>query len=106
MEWIKISVSKNNRVGINYKQVILEMNATAMIPFLIKTYSVSKKDHDLLTLLMLLMKENNYEPFMNSASYKKLYGENSNYQDYLAFSRANEDLIIKRATEFYNGKKN
>ena len=63
MEWIMTSASKNNRVGINYKHVILEINATGMIPFLIKTYSVTKKDHDILTLLMLLMKENNYEPF-------------------------------------------
>jgi hypothetical protein len=106
LEWIKVSASKNNRVGINYKQVIVEINGTELIPFLIKTYSVTKKDHDILTLLMLLMKDNNYEPFINSASYKKLYGETANYQDYLSFNRANEDLIIKRATEFYNGKKN
>jgi hypothetical protein len=103
---IKECVSKNNRIGINFKQAILEMNAREMIPFLIKTYKAGKKDFDILTLLLLLLKENKYEPFMTTASYKKLYGENSNYQDYLIFNKANEDLIIKRATDFYNGLKN
>lgn len=102
---IKECVSKNNRVGINFKQAILIMNATEMIPFLIKVYNIQKKDHDILSLLMLLMKENKYEPFLASSSYTKLYGEDSNYMDFLTYNKANEDLIIKRATDFINGSK-
>jgi len=103
---IKECVSKNNRMGVNFKQAILLMNAKEMIPFLIKVYNVQHKDHDILSLLMLLMKENKYEPFLASSSYKKLYGDDSNYMDFITYNKANEDLIIKRATDFSNGNKN
>ncbi|MBK5270624.1 MAG: hypothetical protein JJE22_06380 [Bacteroidia bacterium] len=103
---IKECASKNNRLGINFKQAILVMNATEMIPFLIKVYNVQHKDHDILSLLMLLMKENKYEPFLASASFRKLYGDDSNYMDYITYNKPNEDLIIKRATDFANGSRN
>jgi hypothetical protein len=101
---IKESVSRSKRIGANYKQAIVEMNAREMIPFLIKTYTADKKDHDILTVLMLLMKNNNYKPFMTSVSFKKLYGEEAGYQAYLDFNMANEELIIKRVNAFYSGK--
>ena len=80
------------------------MNAREMIPFLIKTYNADKKDHDILTVFMLLMKNNSYKPFMASQSFKKLYGEEASYQAYLDFNKANEELILKRALDFYHGK--
>jgi hypothetical protein len=101
---IKESVSRSKRIGSNYKQAIVEMNAREMIPFLVNTYNADKKDHDILTVFMLLMKNNNYKPFMVSASFKKLYGEEAGYQAYLDFNKANEELIIKRVSEFYSGK--
>ena len=97
------SISRSKCVGLNFKDVIIELNANEMIPLLIKTYNISKKDHDILTVLMLLMKDNNYQPFLSSASYKKLYGEVGNYRSFLNYNKANEELIIKRATDFYNG---
>jgi hypothetical protein len=99
---IKECVSKNNRIGVNFKLAIVEMNAREMIPFLIKIYNIEKKDHDILTLLMLLMKGSEYKPFLISASYKKLYGDDTSYGAYIMYSKANEDLILKRATDFYN----
>ncbi len=51
------------------------------------------------------MKDNEYEPFLLSGSYKKLYAEDTSYQNYLNYSKANEELIIKRATDFYNADK-
>jgi hypothetical protein len=84
----------------------MQMNAKEMIPFLIKTYNAEKKDHDILTLLMLLMKE----IIMNHLSLQPLIRncmeKNPITRDYLNFNKANEDLIIKRATDFYNGIKN
>jgi hypothetical protein len=75
-----------------------------MIPLLIKTYNTDKKDHDILTVLMLLMKKNNYAEFINSPSFKKLYADDeSSYRAYLSLNSANEELIIKRASDFYNG---
>jgi hypothetical protein len=103
--WIKECSSKNNRIGLNFKHTIWQLNATETIPYLISVYNITKKDHDILTLLMLMMKENSYEPFVMSPSYKKLYGETSNYQDCIKYNKANEELIIKRATDFYNGLK-
>ena len=98
------SANRSKRLGVNYKMAIAEMNAKQMIPFLVKFYNTDKKDHDILTVLMLLMKKNEYQPFMSSASYKKLYGDEANYQAYLEFNKANEALILKRAMDFYNGK--
>jgi len=98
------SIGRSHRVGLNYKNVIEEINATEMIPLLISTYNTDKKDHDILTLLMLLMLDNKYPPFMSSASYTKLYaGKESRWGSFLNFNAANEALIIQRATDFYNG---
>lgn len=105
MQWIKACVTKDKRIGLNYKQALVDINATEMIPFLISTYNTTKKDHDILTVLMLLMKNNEYQPFMASSSNKKLYGGNDyeRYNAFLNFNIPNEELIIKRATDFYNG---
>ena len=106
MALIKASALKSKRVEANYKLAIAEINGTEMIPFLIYMYNLAKKDHDILTLLMLLMENNDYPPFKLSLSHRKLYGEESDDQSYLDFNKANEALIIKRATDFYKGLKN
>ena len=98
------SIKRTGKVGLNYKQVILDINATTMIPLLIETYNkkTGQKDLDILTLFMLMMKENKDETFLSSASYKKLYSDDSDYLAYLNYNKANEDLIIQRVTAFYN----
>jgi hypothetical protein len=106
MTLIKLSSFKSGRVEANYKQAIAEINGTEMIPFLINIYNLTKKDHDILTLLMLLMESNNYRPFKVSLSHRKLYSDQSDAQSYLDFNKANEALIIQRALDFYNGLKN
>jgi len=95
------SIGRTKRVGVNYKHIIFEINATSMIPFLLQTYNLQKRDHDILTLLMLLMKKNDYAPFSTSASYRKLYGSGHDYDAALNYNAANEALIIQRATDFY-----
>jgi len=103
MKLMTESIVRSKHVGLNFKQVIIEINAKEMVPALIKTYTATKKDHDILTILMLLMKNNKYKPFLTSMSYKKLYGdEDASYQSYITFNNANENLILKRATDFYN----
>jgi hypothetical protein len=98
------SIRRAKRVGLNYKHVILDINATSMIPLLIYTYNLEKKDHDLLTVLLLLMKNNNFAPFYASASYKKLYtGPHAYFEGSLTYNSANEALILQRVTDFYNG---
>ena len=104
--FMKESMGRTKRAGINFKQAMLEINAREMIPDIIATYRAGKvKDLDLLTVLMQLMKDNEYEPFLLSGSYKKLYAEETSYKTYLNYSKGNEDLIIKRSTDFYNAIK-
>jgi hypothetical protein len=76
---MKENISKTNRIGLNFKNTITDINAKEMIPFLISTYLVTKKDHDILSVLMLLMKDNTYPPFLSSASFKKLYSHDNNW---------------------------
>ena len=103
------SVIRSKRIGCNYKLAIKELNAVEMIPFLISMNRTIQKDHDILTVLMELMVKNKYEPFMKSVSYEKLYSENADYSSYLNYNKENEDLILKRATDFlheYRDKNN
>jgi len=102
---IKESVNRSKRVGLNYKTALVEMNATETIPFLIEVYNRDHKDYDILTVLMLLMKNNEYKPFMMSTSFIKLYGDKSDAQSFINYNKANEELIISRAMAFYNGRK-
>jgi len=98
------SIKRTGKVGLNFKQVIWVLKSKKIIPVLLEAYkkNKTKKDLDILTIFMLLMKENNYEPFLKSASYKKLYDAMADYQAYLNYNKANEDLIIQRVMEFYN----
>ena len=105
---LKSLIEKSPSVGGNIKEAIVEMNGTELIPTLISFYNKEKKDHFILTVLLLLMKNNNYPEFVNSTGYKKLYREPKTEADYkvafyLTYNKANEDLIIQRATNFYNG---
>ncbi|RFS19275.1 hypothetical protein DVR12_23870 [Chitinophaga silvatica] len=103
---IKESVNRSKRVGVNYKEVIVLMNATEMIPFLEEVYQRDKKDHDILTVFLLLMKNNNYQPFLTASSYPKLYGENVDYySSHIAYNSANEQLILQRVNDFYKNRK-
>lgn len=101
MAYIRESVTRSRRFGLNYKTAILEINGVEFIPFIIDFYKQQRKDHDLLTLLNLLMKENKYAPFISSATYKKLYEGENNYESHLQYNVANEGLIFSRAMDLY-----
>lgn len=102
MALIRESVIRSKRMGVNYKTAVVNVNGRELIPFLVSTYNTDQKDRDILTVLMLLMKKNEYKPFMTSASCIKLYGKNSDYGSSIDFNKANEALIINRATAFYH----
>lgn len=100
---MKESIERSNKIGCNYKQAIIEINAVELIPLLCQKVRLIKTDHDILVVLNLLMKAGNYKPFMESATYKKLYGdESASYKSFIYLNKENEDLIIKRAMDFYN----
>lgn len=101
---LRSTMKKKHRAGVNLKQAIVELNAVELIPDLVSLYKSQRKDHDILTVLMLLMKEGRFKPFMESASYKKLYGDDSNYQAYLVANTANQDLVMERALAFHKNR--
>jgi hypothetical protein len=99
---MKIVITQQGRVGMNLLDVIIETNATDMIPYLIDVYRRDNSNHYILTALMLLMKKNQYPEFMQSISYTKLYKRDiDTYSAYLVYNKANEDLIIQRAINYY-----
>lgn len=102
---IKESVSRSKRMGVNYKEALLEINAWEAIPFIIEYAKSTPLDKDALTLLNLLMKRGEHSEFTKSTTFEKLYGKESNYYSYLNYNQANEDLIFKRATNYYQGRK-
>ena len=101
---IKETVKSQGHIGINFQDVVVDLNATELIPTLADIAHTETDNHYSLTVLMLLMKKNEYPEFMNSSSNSKLYIKASDgRKQYLVYNKGNEDLIIQRATNFYNG---
>ncbi len=102
---LKACILSNNRLGLNFKWVIVNINAKSLIPLIISVYNFDKKDHDLLTVLMLLMYENHYSEFLNSRIWKDLYsGADANYKWFIDAGGETGDLVINYATNFYNAQ--
>lgn len=104
--WMKELVIKSGCIGENFREIIETINATGMIPLLAEMARKETQAHYSLTTLLVLMEKNQYSEYLNSSSYKKLSDHSySSYQHppYLVYNKANEDLIIQRATNFYNG---
>ncbi|HTQ10042.1 MAG TPA: hypothetical protein VMI31_08235 [Fimbriimonadaceae bacterium] len=91
---------RSGHVGINVKGAIEETKAYELIPDLIAAHERDPDDHDLLTVMMLLMDDAKYKPFMATTVAKKLYGDNSNYQGAIEDTPAHEKLIVTLAGMF------
>jgi len=98
---LRETMRKKSRVGANLKAAISAVHANELIPDLVKVYRKDRKDQDILTLLMVLMKDGQYKPFLASPSYRKLYGKDANYQSFVEANPANQKLTIDRAMAFY-----
>ncbi|WP_118975503.1 hypothetical protein [Taibaiella koreensis] len=105
LAFIRESVIRSKHMGLNYKKAVLLVNGWEMIPFLVNTYKADPKDHDILSLMLLLMKDGQYQPLLASASWKKLYGPDASYQSWIEYNKANEALILKRVMEYYQTRK-
>lgn len=99
---IRESVNRSKRMGVNYKDALVAIKAWEIVPFLIDYFKSHKKDKDVLTTLMLLMKDDQYDEFIKSATYKKLYGNtDADYETAINYNSQNEELIIKRARNYF-----
>jgi hypothetical protein len=101
---IRTTMMKKTRAGLNVKQAILETNATELIPELIQIYKHSNKDHDILTVLMNLMKEAKYKPFISSDLYQSLYGKKESHYEGVKISQARVQFVLGSAQSFYMSK--
>lgn len=102
---IRETMTAKHRVGVNLKSTILEINAVELIPDLARIYNRDKKDHDILTIMCNLMKENKFKPFLASPTGKKLYGDENDYQANLDATSANRKLVLDRALAFHKSWK-
>ena len=104
--FIKTESDKSGFMGNRFKSLVVEMNATELIPWMIEHFNkfTKKEDGYILTTLFLLLEKNNYKEFMSSLSYNCLYGEQSLSKGYIPFNSANIDLTCKRAMGLYNLK--
>jgi hypothetical protein len=94
-------IKKNNEVGLNYKEILFLLKDKSVIPVIIDAYKkASKKDHDILTLCMLLMKEANYEDFLNWGKFNSLYGEEGGYYSFIDLNTDNVNKIIELALAY------
>ncbi|RYG23610.1 hypothetical protein EON82_13520 [bacterium] len=101
---LRSTIRSKGEVGVNLKVATYEINADELIPDLISVYRKGRKDQDILTLLMLLMKDGKYKPFLSSTTYRKLYGENASYQSYIVANEANQKLMFDRAMGYYRSR--
>jgi len=97
-------ISATHTIGDNFKWVIVRLDLREMIPALLTTYaSQTMKDHDILTALMLLMRQAGYQDLLVTSVYKKLFEDKTNPYSYVTFSTNYERQVTRCAIEFYNG---
>ena len=101
---LRRTIRARRRVGSNLKDTVEYLHANELIPDLIWAYDLDHKDHDILTTLMVLMGDGKFKPFLESLTYKKLYGENASSQSYIVANEANQKLMAERAMAFYRSR--
>jgi hypothetical protein len=104
IELLRSTITSHRRVGVNLKAAIIEIRGRELIPDLVAAYKRDGKDQDILTVLLLLMRDGKFKPFVASSSYQKLYGDRSNYEAYLVANEANKKLVIDRALAYFRAR--
>jgi hypothetical protein len=92
-----------NYIGNPIKKMILNLNGVECIPNIIRLVQTPDCfDTYNLTLLMKLMLNNKYEPFLQSELYKAFYSEDKMWNTNFGLTKKNANLIIELSTGFYN----
>ena len=94
------SIKSTHRVCCNLKAAIVEINAVELIPQSMAIYKEDHKDHDILSMFSMLMKNGKYAPYSKTALYKKFYGDQSSFQASELCSKTVETMILDDATRF------
>lgn len=98
--YIRETMKARKRVGVNLKQAIYVLKAKELVPDLVALYSRDHKDHDLLSLMMILMADAKYPGFTKTQVFAKLYGENANWGTYVEATKALQSQVIRQALAF------
>lgn len=98
------TLNNTGHFGMNLKVFLLEIDAWEEIPFLIDYYSSHPNDNDVLTILLGLMKNNDYANLLNSGFYKKLFDNDDYLERWIFASQANKDMILALANDYYQSK--
>ena len=106
MNSIKVDAELKGYLPLNYKSVIIELNAVEMIPWLVDFFKrkTKEKDGDILTIFFNLMVVNKFPPFMKSISYQWLFVPSDRRPNSIIFNSANSKLTIERAMVLYSSK--
>ena len=106
MNSIKVDAELKGYLPLNYKSVIIDLNAVEMIPWLVDFFKrkTKEKDGDILTIFFNLMVVNKYPPFMKSISYQWLFVPSDRRPNSIIFNSANAKLTIERAMGLYSLK--
>lgn len=99
---MRTTIREKGRVGVNLKTAIADLSLYELIPDLASVYRKDRKDQDVLTVMLLLMKAGGDKPFQGTLTYKKLYGPDGNWMSYIVANRANQDLTMQRAMAYYH----
>ncbi|MCB0429741.1 MAG: hypothetical protein H6585_07695 [Flavobacteriales bacterium] len=91
----------------SYKELVISLHATECIPELL--YKANRPyyyDTYVVTVIMNLMVDARYKPFIQSDVYKKLYGKELNYSSFIESDKKTIDFILQTAAAFYKSKYN
>ena len=93
------------RLGPNLKKAVIELDAVELFPDIVRMYKQSSKDHDLLTVLSVVMRDLKYLPYMKSDIFRKLYNADTNYKTSIPFTAGAAQTIISNAMTLFRAKK-
>lgn len=101
---LRDTIHARKDAGSNLKMAIAFLHAKELIPDLVSLYKRDRKDHDLLSVMMVLMNDGSYAPFQKSQVGQKLYGENASYMAYVDATPTLQNQIISQALAFSKSK--
>jgi hypothetical protein len=102
---IQQTIRIRRKAGLNLKSAIELIGAYELIPDLAKVFAADMRDHDVLTVIMRLMVDGHYGPFLQSKVYKTLYGGfGVNHKSFVFANESNKSTIVNLALGYYHSR--
>jgi hypothetical protein len=98
------TIRRQQRVGANFKDAIEELGAWELIPDMAAVYRADRRDHDILTVMMILMKNAKYQPFTSTHMCQRLFGDKALFGESIPASPVNQKFILDHAEAFYRSR--